>query len=74
MESLSALEAKVEPLCQTIVTSDSENWDVKNKAILQITVLFISYENTPELYDQFSPNLMRLLKEPVKLLVCAVFD
>ena len=63
------MEAKVEPLCQAILTADAENWDVKNKAILQITVLFIAYENTPELQDQFTPNLMRILKEPVKLLV-----
>lgn len=70
MESLSVLETKVEQLSQTIVTTDSENWDVKNKAILQITVLFMAYENSPELQDQFTPNLMRILKEPVKLLVC----
>ena len=69
--SAADLESRVEILCNIILKTDSENWDVKNKALLQMTELIISYDSQPPmvLQEAFSQNFFRLLKEPVKILV-----
>eukprot|EP00981_Chlorochromonas_danica_P006196 scaffold1307_cov166-Ochromonas_danica.AAC.18 len=64
-----SLESKVDQLCTTILQADSETWDVKNKAVLQLITLVSSYETKPEALDDFTPGVFRALKEPVKQMV-----
>jgi hypothetical protein len=66
-----SMELKIESLCTTILRADSENWDVKNKAVLRLTEFIRSYENQPAniLNETFNTNFFRLLKDPVKVLV-----
>ena len=65
------LESKVEYLCDLIIKADSENWDIKNRSILQMTDFFRAYqeESNAVISDAFTPNVFRALKEPVKALV-----
>lgn len=65
------LEAKIEYLCDQILKADSENWDTRNRAVIQITELILEYDglSAADLNDAFTPNLYRSLKEPVKVLV-----
>ncbi len=63
---MESLESKVEQLCALIMRTDNENWDTKNKAIVQMTEMFLEQGDDVEV---FTPNLFRALKEPVKLLV-----
>lgn len=66
-----SLESKFESLCVTILKPDIENWDHKNRAVIQMTELVKSYQDySPSvIQDAFSPELYRMLKEPIKLLV-----
>jgi hypothetical protein len=68
---MESLESKVDQLCAAILRVDSENWDVRNKAVLQMTELFLEYEHASpfEIQEAFTSSLFRTLKEPVKLLV-----
>ncbi len=63
---MESLESKVEQICALIMRTDNENWDTKNKAIVQMTEMFLEQGDDVEV---FTPNLFRALKEPVKLLV-----
>jgi hypothetical protein len=51
--------------------ADAENWDSRNKAVLQITDIVRSYEGQPTsvITEMFSASVFRLLKEPVKTLI-----
>lgn len=64
----------MEGLCSTIVKTDSENWDQRNRAVLQMTEIIRSYEDQQPnvIADAFTPNVFRALKEPVKLLVLVI--
>lgn len=66
-----SLESKIEQYCNTILTTDAENWDAKNRAILQMTTLVQSFQGkSPEdIQDAFTVNMFRSLKEPIKQLV-----
>lgn len=63
---MESLESKVEQLCALINKTDNENWDAKNKAVIQMTEMFLEHEGNA---DAFTANLFRALKEPVKALV-----
>lgn len=63
-----SLENKAERLCEIINKNDSESWEVRNKAVMQLTDLISSeqYANNPEI---FSLSFYRMIKEPVKSLI-----
>jgi hypothetical protein len=65
------VESRIEPLCNTILRCDAENWDTRNKAVLQIIDVVRSYEgqSIATISDAFGPSVFRLLKEPVKSLI-----
>ena len=65
------LEDRVNQLCEVILKADSENWDMKNKAVLQLIESFRPYENADQatISEAFTPELFRHLKEPIKQLV-----
>ncbi len=66
----SPIETKVENLCNTVLKSE-EFWEVKNKAVLQLIDLVLSFQDqTEEVVDvAFTANVFRLFKEPVKVMV-----
>lgn len=64
-----SLEAKFEQLCSTILQTDVENWEARNKAVLELTKLVASYETRPDELDDFTPAVFRAVKEPIKQLV-----
>lgn len=68
-----SIESRVDILCQAILKTDSENWDAKNKAVLQLIDIVKGFENQSAsvITETFSPVLFRTLKEPVKVLVRA---
>jgi hypothetical protein len=68
---MSDLESKVINLCDAILKADTEHWDVKNRAVLQMTELFRSYqsEDLSVVNEAFTPEVFRALKEPVVQLV-----
>lgn len=65
------LEDKVAQLCESILKTDGESWDSKNKAVLQLIDLIRQYENADQatISEAFTPDLFRSLKEPIKQLV-----
>lgn len=69
------LEAKIEYLCDQVLKADSENWDARNRAVIQITELVLEHDglSATDLNDAFTPNVYRALKEPVKILVIILF-
>lgn len=71
----SDLETQFESLCSTILKTDNENWEVKNKLVLQMTELVQGYEgqSAQVIQDAFTTNLFRNLKEPMKALVSRLF-
>ena len=73
---MSELESQFESLCATVMKTDNENWEVKNRAVLQMTELVQTYEGqSPQIIQEaFTSNLFRTLKEPMKVLVsCSIY-
>ncbi len=70
----SAIEGKVEQLCSIILKSE-EFWETKNKAVLVLIDLLLPFEGQSEehINEVFTPNIFRLLKEPVKAMVVLKF-
>lgn len=68
---MESIDNKVENHCNLILKTDAEDWDKRNKSILQLTELVQSYENRlPEdITNAFTNNVYRSLKEPIKVLV-----
>ncbi len=66
-----SMEHRIEQFAEIILKPDLENWDAKNRAILQLIDVIKQYENeNPTVISEvFTPECFRLLKEPVKLLV-----
>lgn len=65
------LESKIEKECQVILRTDSEEWDKRNKAMLNLTVLIAKYETSTYqvIVDQFTTSVFRLLKDPIKSMI-----
>ncbi len=62
--------SKVETLCNQIIKTDAELWDQRNKALLALTALFDSInESTLSLIIPQLPNVFRNLKDPIVSLV-----
>jgi hypothetical protein len=63
--------AKIELLSTTILKTDAESWEIRNKAMLQLTEIVVAHrDDSPEtLNELFSANVFKLLKEPVKNMV-----
>eukprot|EP01038_Epipyxis_sp_PR26KG_P011776 gene11776-15757_t len=59
-------ESKVEDICNKILKTDSEFWEIKNKAVQQLISLVSQYEDNP---DVLSSSFFRMLKEPVKNMI-----
>lgn len=59
-------EHKVEQLCSTILSTDSEFWEVRNKCLNQLIELIMEQADYP---DVFTADFFRTLKDPVKILV-----
>ncbi len=65
------LEGKIEKECQVILRTDSEEWDKRNKAMLNLTAIIAKYETATYqvIVDQFTTGVFRLLKDPVKSMI-----
>lgn len=68
------IESKVEALANTILKTDAESWEIRNKAILQLGDLVMSFKDESEdtINEHFTANVFRTLKEPVKNMVMVV--
>jgi hypothetical protein len=69
--SESLIDGKVEVFCNQILKTDSEFWEIRNKAVLGLTSLISSYEgaDSNKIQEVFNSNVFRLLKDPVKDIV-----
>jgi hypothetical protein len=69
--TMQSLESSVETLCETILKTDAEDWEVRNRAMLQLTDLMTKHKDDEQttLNEIFTPNVFRFLKEPVKNMV-----
>jgi CLASP N terminal len=69
MDSL--IDGKVEVLCNQILKTDSEFWEIRNKAVLSLTSLISQYEGAEfsKIQEIFNSNVFRLLKDPVKSVI-----
>lgn len=67
----STIDGKVEILCNQIIKTDSEFWEIRNKAVLGLTSLIIQYEgaDVSKVVEIFNPNVYRLLKDPIKAVI-----
>lgn len=72
---MESVEGTVEALCQTIMKTDTEDWEVRNKAMVQLAELVAKHKDDPPatLNEIFTANVFRALKEPIKSMVCDVF-
>lgn len=72
--SMDAIESKVEALANTILKTDAESWEIRNKAILQLGDIVMSFKDESEetINEHFTANVFRTLKEPVKNMVMVV--
>lgn len=68
---MDSIEHKIETLCASIIKTDQEEWDSRNKSLQQIIDIVISYANEPAhtINEAFTPNVFRYLKEPIKNMV-----
>jgi CLASP N terminal len=67
----SSVDGKFEFLCNQILRTDSEFWEIRNKAVLGLTSLTLQYEgaDTAKIQEIFNPNVFRMLKDPVKAVI-----
>lgn len=65
------IESKVEALANTILKTDAESWEIRNKAILQLGDIVMSFKDESDevINEYFTANVFRTLKEPVKNMV-----
>ncbi len=65
------IESKVESLTNTILKTDAESWEIRNKAILQLTDLVLRFKDETDetINEHFTANVFRMLKEPIKNMV-----
>lgn len=65
------IEAKVDKECSLILKTDSEFWEIRNKAMLSLLALAAQYEGSPPELCQKAWNLevFRILKDPIKSMV-----
>ena len=70
-QKMEPIEASVEALCATIMKTDAEEWEVRNKAMLQLTDIVVRHrdDDAHVLNELFTANVFRALKEPVKNMV-----
>ena len=71
----SNLLSKVDSLCNLIMKTDTENWEVRNKAVLHIVELIEPFQgqSVTLLNEAFDSEFFRAIKEPVKSLVGDAF-
>lgn len=64
------LEASITSHCNAILKADAD-WEKKNRAVIQLTLLVESYrETSPAVVQElFGMNIFRLLKEPMKFMI-----
>lgn len=64
-------DGKFEVLCNQILRTDSEYWEIRNKAVLGLTSLTLQYEgaDAAKIQEIFNPNVFRMLKDPVKAVI-----
>eukprot|EP01032_Pedospumella_encystans_P017632 gene17632-20086_t len=65
------IDSKVESLTNTILKTDAESWEIRNKAILQLTDLVSRFKDEPDeiINEHLTANIFRMLKEPVKNMI-----
>lgn len=63
-----SIDAKVEALSIKILSTDSEFWEARNKAVLCLTTLILPYEGaeSSRIQEVFNANVFRMLKDPIK--------
>lgn len=71
---MESIEAKIDALCSTILKTDAEDWEKRNKAMLQLTDIAISFkdESVQAINDAFTANVFRMMKEPIKNMVSEI--
>ena len=75
IKAMEPIESKVESLANTILKTDAESWEIRNKAFLQLTDLVSRFKDEPDeiINEHLTANIFRMLKEPVKnMVICAV--
>lgn len=68
---MESIESKIDALCSIILKTDAEDWEKRNKAMLQLTDIVVSFsdESTQAINDAFTASVFRTMKEPVKNMV-----
>lgn len=68
---MESIEAKVDSLCSTILKTDAEDWEKRNKAMLQLTDMVNTFKDlsAEEINDAFTANVFRMMKDPTKNMV-----
>lgn len=71
MMSAKDFESQIDQQCSLILRTDSEFWEIRNKAILQLTTIISTYKDAdPSVIPEvFNANVFRMLKDPVKIMV-----
>ena len=68
---MESIEAKVDSLCAIILKTDAEDWEIRNKAMLQLTDVVNAFKDSTaqEITDAFTANVFRTMKDPIKNMV-----
>ena len=62
---VASFEAKVEQLCQQIIKTDAEFWDIRNDSILRLTTLVSNLEGSPHCNIFISSKVYRSLRDAI---------
>ena len=67
-----SVEQAVSVQCSTILKTDAERWETKNKALMALVEIVEQYRSVDDytrIQEVFGMNIFRLLKEPVKNMI-----
>ena len=67
--SSDSLESRIEKECLLITKTDSEYWEIRNKAVSSLLSIVSSFHNKSDAIDTFNMNTFRILKDPIKSLL-----
>jgi hypothetical protein len=70
---IATFEANVEQLCQQIVKTDAECWDVRNRAINKLTSVISNLEGSPHCNTFISLKVYRSLRDPIISMVSRIY-
>lgn len=66
-----AFERAVEKECSVLLRKDADEWESKNRAIVQLTRMVKKYEamDMDKIQEIFGMNIFRIMKEPLKFMM-----